>query len=638
MNNYHSTLNSNTTTRLNLFGQVSRLRDLLNEYRGRPLDENLSEKIENVLLGLEAGVAGQGAEITKPSENTEQQKERRKFERRNKDKIIDVIGIGLCLLNKDLKVIWANQTLCDWLNLKDSPVGNTCHDIYHCDEIGTGICPAANVFNGNVSNIIETWIESKNRKKMCVHHVAIPILNADGYINDALILTIDATESEKTVHRLLLLQKLGQAMQGTLHLDKLLHLILTCVTSGYAFGFNRALLFLINKEHNVLNGKLAVGPSSHEEAHQIWKDIANKYGSLKDILDKLDYSHNIDTPLNTMTKLMVYSLSDTKEVVILCAKEKKPIIIKEAHNDPRVTEEFRKALRVDEFVCVPLIAKNEPIGVIVADNAYTGEPISEDYVNTLTMFANQAALAIENAETYKRLEDKIDQLTETQQRLIRSEKMAAIGSMSSYIAHEIRNPLVTIGGFAKSLSSFTFTDSKITTNIDIIIEEVKRLEKILDNITDFAKPSTLEKVDTQICEVMENTCILMENYFQEKHIKLHKDFETDVPVISIDPAQIKQVFLNILMNAVEAMPDGGDLNISIKSGIESIEIDITDSGKSIPQDLLQNIFDPFFTTKPNGTGVGLAVSLKIIENHGGNIAVESKHGKGTRMSLILPIK
>ena len=118
MNNYHSTLNSNTTTRLNLFGQVGRLRDLLNEYRGRPLDENLSEKIENVLLGLEAGVAEQGAEITKPSENTEQQKERRKFERRNKDKIIDVIGIGLCLLNKDLKVIWANQTLCDWLNLK----------------------------------------------------------------------------------------------------------------------------------------------------------------------------------------------------------------------------------------------------------------------------------------------------------------------------------------------------------------------------------------------------------------------------------------------------------------------------------------------------------------------------------------
>ena len=124
--------------------------------------------------------------------------------------------------------------------------------------------------------------------------------------------------------------------------------------------------------------------------------------------------------------------------------------------------------------------------------------------------------------------------------------MAAIGSMSTYIAHEIRNPLVkNHRRLCQITLQFYLHGLKITTNIDIIIEEVKRLEKILDNITDFAKPSTLEKVDTQICEVMENTCILMENYFRRRHIKLHKDFETDVPVISIDPAQIKQVFLNI---------------------------------------------------------------------------------------------
>jgi PAS domain-containing protein len=151
MNSDPSTFNSNTT--------INRLRDLLNEYRGRTLDENLSEKIENVFLGIEAGVAEQGAQITKISENREQQKERRGLERRNKDKIIEVIGIGLCLLDKELRITWINQTLCDWLNLKDSPVGKSCHDIYHCDQIGTGICPAANVFNGNVSNIIETWIE-----------------------------------------------------------------------------------------------------------------------------------------------------------------------------------------------------------------------------------------------------------------------------------------------------------------------------------------------------------------------------------------------------------------------------------------------------------------------------------------------
>ncbi len=635
MNNDPSITNSETT--------ITRIRNILREYGGMPLDEDLSKKIEEVCLDLRAGFTQKGSDITKNLEDIERQKvpkdfkERRKLERRNKDKIIDVIGVGLCLLDNELKITWANKTFCDWLNLKDSPLGQHCHDVYHCDEIGTDSCPAASVFNGKAGGIIETWIESKDLKKMCVQHVAIPIRNGEGNINSVLILTIDSTESEKTVHKLLLLQKLGEAMQGTLHLDKLLHLILTCVTSGYAFGFNRAMLFLVNKEHNVLNGKLAVGPSSRQEANQIWKELSSKYSSLNDIFKELDFSHNIDTPFNTMAKLMVYSLADTREVVVSCAKEKKPIIIKDAVNDSRVTQEFRKALGVNEFVCVPLIAKNETIGVIVADNIYTAEPISNEPVSTLTMFVNQAALAIENAETYKRLEDKINQLTETQQRLISSERLAAIGSMSSYVAHEIRNPLVTIGGFAKTLSRFTFTDSKIKTNIDIIIEEVKRLEKILNNITDFGKPSTPEKVDTQIYEIMENTCILMENYFQEKNIKVHKEFEADVPDVCVDPTQIKQVFLNILMNAVEAMPDGGDLGIRIRRGMESIEIAIVDNGKSIPKEVLQNIFDPFFTTKPNGTGVGLSISLKIIEDHGGNIDVKSILGMGTTMLLTLPV-
>ncbi|MCR4290593.1 MAG: ATP-binding protein, partial [Candidatus Scalindua sp.] len=449
--------------------------------------------------------------------------------------------------------------------------------------------------------------------------------------------TVDVTESEKSVHRLLLLQHLGEVMQGTLHLDRLLHLILTCVTSGYAFGFNRAILFLVNKENNVLNGKLAVGPSSPEEASQIWQEISRKYNSFKQILEELDYNHNINTPLNTMTKLMVYSLSDEKEVVALCARGKKPIVVKDAANDLRVSGEFGKALGAKEFVCVPLIAKEEPKGVIVADNIYTGEPITEDRVSLLTMFANQAALAIENAETYKRLEEKINQLTEMQQKLISSEKLAAIGSMASYIAHEIRNPLVTIGGFAKSLSRFNFEDPKIKADIEIIYDEVRRLEKILNDLMDISKPPRSEKINARICETVDNTCALMENYLNEKNINLYKKFEPDIPEISVDSGQIKQVVLNILRNAVESMPDGGDLTIEIKTVGESIKINITDTGKGMTEEVLKNIFNPFFTTKSSGTGIGMAISHKIIDDHGGNINVESEYGKGTTMSISLSI-
>ena len=628
----------------NQVGTLNKIKKLLSKSRGKVLDDKLLGSLEGMCadLGsqLKKGEVGTKNLSVKKGEKEESKilEEQIQEEREIFDNVIEVMGAGLCLIDKKSKVIWANDTLKEWLNLSESPVGGHCSDIYHCDVVGTDKCPAELVLKGEKGHIVQSWVRTKARKRMCIQHIAIPITNKNSETSNILLLTVDVTESEKMVHRLLLLQQFGEITQGTLHLDKLLHLILTCITADYSFGFNRATLFLINKELNVLNGKLAIGPSSSEEATRILKEMSDTHNSLIDIVDKLDYSHNIDTPLNTMTKLLVYSLADAKEVVTLCTKEKKPIIVKDAAKDPRVSDEFRKAMGVNEFVCVPLIAKSEPIGVIVADNVFTAEPISDERVNTLTMFVNQASLAIENAETYKSLEDKINQLTETQQRLIRSEKLAAIGSMSSYVAHEIRNPLVTIGGFAKTLSRFTFTDSKIKVNIDIIIEEVKRLEKILNNITDFGKPSKPEKIDTQICEVMENTCMLMENYFQEKHITLQKRYETGIPEVPVDPTQIKQVFLNILMNAVEAMPDGGKLDVNIESVNESIKIYIIDAGKGMQHGVLQNIYDPFFTTKPSGTGVGLSVSLKIIEDHGGTIDAISEQEKGTTMLLTLPIK
>ena len=622
---------------------VNKIKKLLSKSKGMVLDDNLFGSLEEMCddLGsqLKNGKVGTENLSVKNEENEDSKilEEQIQEEREIFDNVIDVMGAGLCLIDKNSKIIWANDTLKEWLNLNESPVGGHCSDIYHCDVVGTDKCPAELVLNGKEGHIIQSWVTTKSKKRMCIQHIAIPITNKNSETDNILLLTVDVTESEKMVHRLLLLQQFGEITQGTLHLDKLHHLILTCITADYSFGFNRAILFLINKDLNVLNGKLAIGPSSSEEATRICEETASSH-SLFEIVQKLDYSHNIDTSLNTMAKLMVYSLADTREVVTLCTKEKKPIIVRDAAKDTRVTDEFRKALGVNEFVCVPLIAKSEPIGVIVADNAYTAEPISDERVNTLTMFVNQASLAIENAVTYKNLEDKIDQLTETQQRLIRSEKLAAIGSMSSYVAHEIRNPLVTIGGFAKTLSRFTFTDSKIKVNIDIIIEEVKRLEKILNNITDFGKPSKPEKINSQICEIMENTCMLMENYFQEKHITLQKRYETDIPEAPVDPTQIKQVFLNILMNAVEAMPDGGKLDVNIESVNESIKIYIIDAGKGIQHGVLQNIYDPFFTTKPSGTGVGLSVSLKIIEDHGGTIDAMSEQENGTTMLLTLPIK
>ena len=622
---------------------INKLRSILIESKGIVHDEGLLKKVDTLCQSLENERKKRDFENSEVFKGTETDRKMEKLwdhdmrDRRKNDNIMDVIEAGLCLLDKDLKIIWANKTLSDWLDLKESPVGFSCKDIFHCNESNIENCEALKVFKGGESRVLQTWITSKKGKRICVQRIAIPITSRNGDIENVLVHLEDVTISENSLHWLLLLQQLGEKMQGTLHLEKLLQLILTCVTTGHAFGFNRAMLFLVNKEEKVLQGKLAVGPSNPEEAHRIWNEISSRYGTLEEILDAIDYGHNFDNTLSSLTKEMKFSLTDTREIVVACAREKNSIIIVDAANDPRLTEYFRNALGVNEFVCVPLIVKNESLGVIVADNIYTRAPITEDLVNVLSMFANQAALAIENAETYKKLKNKVKQLTKTQELLVRSEKFAAIGSMASYIAHEIRNPLVTIGGFTRSLSRFDFEDPKIKTNLDIILAEVMRLEKILNNITNYSKPSPPEKVASQICEIVENTCSLMENYFKDRNINFCREYTRDLPPIMAVSSQITQVLFNILMNAVEAMPHGGDLTIKIALVEESLKIDIVDTGTGMTKEELQNIFDPFYTTKSDGTGVGLAICRKIIEEHGGRICVKSEYGKGTTMSLLLPI-
>jgi len=154
---------------------------------------------------------------------------------------------------------------------------------------------------------------------------------------------------------------------------------------------------------------------------------------------------------------------------------------------------------------------------------------------------------------------------------------------------------------------------------------------------DFSKPVESVKVASQINEILENTCSLMDPYFKNGRIKLTKIFNSMIPKIVIDPTQIKQVFLNLIKNAVESMPGGGALTLETIVEDEHVKINITDTGEGMTAEIMQNIFVPFFTTKVDGTGVGLAVSQKIVDDHGGFIKVKSSLQEGTTFSIYLPI-
>ncbi|MFN3467410.1 MAG: ATP-binding protein, partial [Candidatus Brocadiales bacterium] len=555
-------------------------------------------------------------------------------EKEKLDYVVDVLKIGLCLMDRDKNILWANANLPKVWGLTELPRGVTCQDVFQCTE---SYCPIAKAFESAEGRYRDIKVLVRGGGRRYIENTAIPLRDEKGEASRVLVLSRDITQREKRLRQLSLLRELGQALHGTLNIEKLFNLILTSVTAGQALAFNRAFLFLLNEEKGAVYGKAAVGPSSGEEAAKIWQDVSQRYPTLEELLKEVMEREPLDSPLNVKTRLLAYPLSRDEEIVVRCIKEMRSQVVKEAATDPRVSREFRDFLGSKEFVCVPLVVKGVAVGVIVADNLYSGEPISEDHIHLLNIFAGQAALAIENAETCKSLEEKIEQLRETQERLCRSERLVAMGEISTYIAHEIRNPLVTIGGFARSIERAKPKEEEVSTASRIIVEEVSRLEKILGNIKDFSKPQEPRKVRVHINTLLEDTCCLTEAYLRERRISLVKNFSAGLPPTFLDPSQIKQVFLNLIKNAAESMEGGGTLTVQTTQEEQYIRADVSDTGQGMAPEVLEKIFTPFFTTKTSGTGVGLVVSQKIIDDHDGKLRVSSIQGRGSTFSILLPI-
>ncbi|HHT9154552.1 MAG TPA: GAF domain-containing protein [Candidatus Tripitaka sp. YC43] len=560
--------------------------------------------------------------------------EQLRHEKEKLDYVVDVLGIGLCLMDRGMNILWANANLPKVWGLTELPQGARCRDVFQCRE---AYCPVARAIEGAEGRYREIKVLVKEGRRRYIENTAIPLQDEKGEMGRVLVLSRDITQREKRLRQLSLLRELGQALHKTLNIEKLLNLILTSVTAGQALAFNRAFLFLVNEEKGSVYGKAAVGPSSGEEAARIWQDVSQRYPTLEELLKEVMEREPLDSPLNVKTRLLVYPLNKEGEVVVRCVKEMRSQVVKEAATDPRVTREFREFLGSKEFVCVPLVVKGRAVGVIVADNPYSREPITEDHVQLLNIFAGQAALAIENAETCESLEEKIEQLRETQERLCRSERLVAMGEISTYIAHEIRNPLVTIGGFARSIEKTKPEKEDVATAARIIVEEVSRLEKILGNIKDFSKPQEPRKVRVDINTLLEDTCCLTEGYLRERGINLIKNFSPGLPPAFLDPAQIKQVLLNLIKNAVESMEEGGTLTVQSIREEQYIRTDISDTGQGMAPEVMEKIFTPFFTTKTSGTGVGLVVSHKIVDDHDGKLRVSSVQGRGSTFSMLLPI-
>jgi len=218
------------------------------------------------------------------------------------------------------------------------------------------------------------------------------------------------------------------------------------------------------------------------------------------------------------------------------------------------------------------------------------------------------------------------------------EKLAAVGILAAGVAHEVRNPLSSIKGYATYFSSLFDPKSDNKKAANIMAEEVDRVNRVISELLEFARPIQLELKKTRIFELVDKALRLIKYEADPAGIKIISSVEPDLPEVEVDKDRLTQVLLNIFINAIQAMPSGGALTINVKAMEDRLQFEILDTGSGIsPQDQA-NIFNPYFTTKKRGTGLGLAIAFKIIESHGGTITIESLKNKGTTFVISIPLK
>ncbi len=289
-------------------------------------------------------------------------------------------------------------------------------------------------------------------------------------------------------------------------------------------------------------------------------------------------------------------------------------------------------------IAAPIQWSGELLGVLsVVDRA--PRTFSATDVELLEQFAPLAGAALANARLLLDLQARMEQLQATQSQLVQSARMAAVGELAAGVAHEINNPLTPVLGFSELLLRNPSLDDQARRNLNIVVAEARRARDIVRSLLDFSRQVPCQPLPSDVNQILADTLLLVRTRLGTAGISLHEQFSPNLPLVLLDPIRIKQVWLNLLTNATQAMPGGGRLTISTFSNGSRVGVRIADTGPGIPPEILPRIFEPFFTTRPvgKGTGLGLSVSQGIVHDHGGTIEVDSSPGSGTAITVWLPV-
>ncbi len=319
----------------------------------------------------------------------------------------------------------------------------------------------------------------------------------------------------------------------------------------------------------------------------------------------------------------------------LVFRKREPIVVEDARSDARVNALLRDEVDGRAYLGLPLVVRDRTIGVAVIIDPRGPRRFTSAEVERAAAIANQLAVAVENARLYEDLRRSYADLARAQQQLIQGERLAALGELSAVVAHEVRNPLGVIFNSLGSLRRLLRPSGDAKMLLDIVGEEADRLNRIVGDLLDFARPSTPQLRPEPLERVVEEA-VRAALAQRPSAIELDRRFDAAAPLVPLDARLVRQAVLNVAVNAVQAMPRGGRISIRTCHDADGALVEIEDTGPGIPDEVKARIFEPFFTTKASGTGLGLAVVKRIVEGHGGSVTVRSGPASGTVFGLHFP--
>ena len=366
---------------------------------------------------------------------------------------------------------------------------------------------------------------------------------------------------------------------------------------AHSFVFDQCAIYLLNQEKHILNLTVAAG---------------RKKGC------KAEYKENEGLP-----GLAIRNGKPVFATQAMPAKETWQGVIDKGMNGYKT------------IVCYPI--KDDWLhGVLYLKNKRK-KAITHKQKRLLNVITLQLATAIKNYQCIVNLKDINTKMQDMQARLVHAEKLLALGELAASLAHEIRNPLMSIGGFAKRLYQQLGTDSPYIGYIDRIVKEVARLERLMDRIVHFSRESRSVFSVEDINGIIDEAITFFEEDFKRSGITVVKELSIGMPKIEADRQQMRLVFNNLMTNAIQAMTKGGVLTVQTHQDGNWVVAEVDDTGGGIDPKIISNIFNPFYTTKESGTGLGLAITHSIITNHKGIIEVNNNIGVGVTFIIKLPL-